>query len=147
MPGFVRHTQQFEWIDLIGHKNAALTKLLINPISTGQSQIDLQISSYAPQGHALEHTHAARHECFYFISGEGVFDLDGVRSAIGPNTVAYVPPGIKHQIINTGFDDLMFVIVGADADLAFYEGYDGFFVDAAKHEPDQTGPNRESGIR
>nr|MDT0662256.1 cupin domain-containing protein [Micromonospora sp. DSM 115978] len=137
MEGFVRHAEQYEWIDLTGHKNSALTKLLVNPHNTGSTKIDFMVSSYAPQGYALEHTHEDRAECFYFISGTGVFDLDGVRHYVRPHSVVYVPPTIRHQIINTGMENLVFIVAGAIAEAAFYQDYEGYFVDAAKHEPDQ----------
>lgn len=137
MAGFVRHAEEYEWVDLTGHKNAALTKLLVNPHITGSNQIDFMISTYAPQGYALEHTHDDRSECFYFLSGTGVFDLDGVRHHIRPHTVVFVPPNTTHQIINTGFENLVFIVAGAAAEPEFYKNYQEYFVDAAKHEPDQ----------
>jgi mannose-6-phosphate isomerase-like protein (cupin superfamily) len=135
--GYVRHADEYEWIDLTGHKNAALTKLLVNPHIIGSTQLDLMISTYAPQGYALEHLHTERHESFYFISGTGVFDLAGKRHHIGPNTVVYVPPNTLHQIINTGFENLTFIVAGSIAEAEFYADYKGYFVDQAKHEPDQ----------
>lgn len=136
MNGFVRHAEDYEWVDLVGHKSSALTKLLVNPVISGQSQIDFMISSYAPQGYALEHHHVDRHECFYFISGSGVFDLDGRRHHVRAGSVVYVPPLVKHQIINTGFDNLVFLVTGSIAEKEFYEDYHGYFIDPDKHEPD-----------
>ncbi len=136
MRGYVRNAAEYEWIDLVGHKNAALTKLLVNPHIAGTDKIDFMISSYAPQGYAKEHAHTDRHECFYFISGSGTFDLDGVRHHIGQGSVVYVPPLTRHQIINTGFDNLVFLVAGSIAEAEFYKDYASYFVDAAKHEPD-----------
>ena len=136
MNGFVRHADDYEWVDLAGHKSSALTKLLVNPYNSGNQQIDFMVSTYAPQGHAVEHIHENRHECFYFIAGTGVFDLDGVRHRIGPGSVVYVPPTIKHQIINTGFEYLTFVVTGSGLEMEFYEDYHGYFIDPEKHAPD-----------
>jgi mannose-6-phosphate isomerase-like protein (cupin superfamily) len=137
MSSFLRHADDYEWVDLTGHKNAALTKLLVNPEITGSTKMDFMISTYAPQGYALEHTHADRVECFYFLSGTGLFDLDGVRHHVRPHSVVYVDVGSKHQIINTGLDNLVFIVAGGPAELEFYVDYKSYFVDAAKHEPDQ----------
>jgi mannose-6-phosphate isomerase-like protein (cupin superfamily) len=105
----VRRVEEFEWVDLPGHKKGALTKLLVTK-------------------YAEEHHHETMSEVFYFISGTGVFVLGGERHIVGPGTVVFVPPKTRHAIFNTGFEHLTFLVTGSPPDQTFHDQYSEYFV-------------------
>ena len=123
----VRKFEEYEWVDLAGHKDAALTKLLVTKEECGAENIDFFVSSYAPKAYAEEHVHEGSEEIFYFLSGTGLFVLDGERHLIEPRMVIFVPPKSKHAIFNTGLIDLVFVVCSAPPEPEFHEEYAGYF--------------------
>lgn len=132
MRGSIRRGEEFEWVDLAGHKQGALTKLLVSKENNGANNMDFMISSYAPQAYAEVHMHEESEECFYFVSGTGAFELDGERHVIGPNTVVFVPPKTLHGIFNTGYEPLVFIVTSSPPEPAFHERYQEYFVDAGQ---------------
>lgn len=38
-----------------------------------------------------------------------------VKPLVEPNTVVYMPPGVKHGIWNTGFEDLVMIVLAVPA--------------------------------
>ncbi|MGH9211689.1 MAG: cupin domain-containing protein [Acidimicrobiales bacterium] len=127
----VRRIEEFEWVDLPGHLNGALTKLLVTTENSGTPDIDVFLSSYAPQGYAEEHHHETMSEVFYFLGGSGLFVLDGERHVVGAGTVVFVPPMTRHAIYNTGFEPLTFLVTGSPPDQTFHERYSEYFVAGA----------------
>lgn len=53
-------------------------------------------------GNIGEETHAHVEQIFCIQAGNGKTIIDGVESTIGPGFVVVVPPGTKHNIVNTG---------------------------------------------
>jgi len=128
MRGRVMRADELEWVDLAGHLNAALTKLLVTAENCGSRNIDFFISSYAPKAYVALHHHEESEEVFYFLSGTGIFELDGVRHKISPHTAIYVPPKTPHAILNTGFENLVFVVTATPPEREFHERYHDYFV-------------------
>ncbi len=58
-----------------------------------------------------EETHPHVEQILYFQSGNGTAILDGVKTAVGPGSVAVVPPGTKHNFVNTGNEPLIVATV------------------------------------
>lgn len=127
MSGMVRRAVELEWVDLTGHKDAALTKLLVTRETCGARNLDFFISSYAPKAYAEMHSHEHSEEVFYFLAGEGLFILDTERHVVGPGTVIFVPPKSQHGIFNTGFTHLVFIVTASPPEAAFHEHYRDYF--------------------
>lgn len=123
----VRRFEEYEWVDLAGHRDAALTKLLVTREECGAEHIDFFVSSYAPKAFAQEHVHEKSEEIFYFLKGSGLFVLDGERHIVEPGMVIFVPPGTAHAIFNTGMDDLVFVVCSSPPEPEFHEEYASYF--------------------
>lgn len=123
----IRRLEEFEWVDLAGHRDAALTKLLVTAETCGARQIDFFVSSYAPKAFAEPHVHNVSEEIFYFTAGGGLFQLGDQRHVVGPGTVIFVPPGTVHAIYNTGFDNLVFVVCSSPPEPEFHRDYAGYF--------------------
>ncbi len=61
-------------------------------------------------GHSTRrHYHAASEEIYFLLDGEGDMEVDGERSFVGPGDAVLIPPGARHQIVNTGDRPLRFL--------------------------------------
>lgn len=56
------------------------------------------------------HTHEHNIEICYFISGEGTVIEEEQKTVVHAGDVNYVPMGKNHEIINTGKDDLIYMV-------------------------------------
>jgi len=53
------------------------------------------------------HLHEGDIESYYIISGKGVYTCEGVKNEVGSGDMAYCGNGERHDLINTGDDDLV----------------------------------------
>ena len=111
MKGKIFKAQELDWIEAPGHFSA-FSKLLVNE-SSGSKYFDFRISSYQPKGYCEAHVHKTAENIYYILKGEGVVELDGKRHLVGPGVVIFIPPKVKHAIINTGFEDLIFIVAAS----------------------------------
>jgi len=111
MKGKIFKAQELDWIEAPGHFSA-FSKLLVNE-SSGSKYFDFRISSYQPKGYCEAHVHKTAENIYYILKGEGVVDLNGKRHLVGPGVVIFIPPKVKHAIINTGFEDLVFIVAAS----------------------------------
>ncbi|UCF94033.1 MAG: cupin domain-containing protein [Desulfobacterales bacterium] len=102
---------EVDWIEAPGHFSA-FSKLLVNE-DTGSKYFDFRVSSYQPRGYCEVHTHETAENIYYILQGEGIVELDGERHLVGPKMVVFVPPGVAHGIKNTGFEDLIFIVMAS----------------------------------
>jgi mannose-6-phosphate isomerase-like protein (cupin superfamily) len=107
----VFRAEEVNWIEAPGHFSA-FSKLLINE-SHGSKYFDFRISSYQPKGYCEAHIHKHAENIYYILKGTGIVELDGKRHLVNPGMVIFIPPKIKHAIMNTGFEDLIFIVVAS----------------------------------
>lgn len=98
------------WLQPGGHYSA-FSKMLVNPELQGSRNFDFRISSYPPSGYAEAHVHDVAEQIYYFLEGTGLVELGEDRQIVEPNTVMYVAPGVRHAVANTGFVNLVFIVV------------------------------------
>ena len=114
MSGRVFRAEEMEWVLPPGHHDA-FSKKLVCPDNSETKDLDFRVSLVRPQGHIEVHHHAVAENLYYIIRGTGLMELDGERHTLAPNTVIHVPPGVRHGLWNTGFEDLVFVVVALPA--------------------------------
>lgn len=107
----VFQAEEVDWIEAPGHFSA-FSKLLINE-RTGSKYFDFRVSSYQPKGYCEAHKHEIAENIYYILKGTGVVELDGNRRLVTPGTVIFIPPKVLHKIINTGFEDLIFIVAAS----------------------------------
>lgn len=73
----------------------------------------LVIMSIPPGGEVGEETHAHVEQTLFFQRGQGVAELDGETSPVGPGDIVVVTPGTKHNVKNTGDEPLKIITVYA----------------------------------
>ncbi|MBE6998565.1 MAG: cupin domain-containing protein [Ruminococcaceae bacterium] len=90
-----------------GHGTVTITNLL-NPDSDeyyGKGRLFAEIT--LPVGASIgEHEHTGEMECFYVLSGKGVFTDNGTDVDVEEGDVCYTPSGSSHSIRNVGKETL-----------------------------------------
>jgi mannose-6-phosphate isomerase-like protein (cupin superfamily) len=114
MKATVRRLEELPWVEPPGHFGA-YSKLLVNPETAGTERLDFRISLYPPRGLAADHVHEEAEHVYYFLRGRGLLTLDGEPRVVEPGVAAWIPPGVRHQLENTGVEDLLFVVVTTPA--------------------------------
>jgi mannose-6-phosphate isomerase-like protein (cupin superfamily) len=106
----VRRGSEVLWEEPPGHFDA-ISKMLIRPENADTKLFDFRISCYQPKGYVARHAHAVQEQIYYILEGEGLMEIEEVRTVVEPWTVVHIPPGVAHAIYNTGMVDLKFVVV------------------------------------
>ncbi|HUU26713.1 MAG TPA: cupin domain-containing protein [archaeon] len=66
----------------------------------GAPNFAMRMIEIEPGGYSPHHLHPGEHEVFVW-RGSGELRLEGETFPLAPGIVAYVPPEIKHQFVNT----------------------------------------------
>jgi len=109
---FIRNAAESLWeLPAEGHFDGAYSKLLINPAAGGARHVDYRVSSYQPKGHVAAHSHRIQEQIYHILEGEGLVELDGKTQVVRRHDIIFIPPGTVHALHNTGFQDLVFIVV------------------------------------
>jgi len=111
MEAKIFRAEEVAWAETMGHLGA-FSKLLINE-SHGSKYFDFRVSIYQPKGYCEPHVHKAAENIYYILKGNGIVELDGKKDLVSPGMVIFIPPGVKHTMVNTGFEDLIFIVVAS----------------------------------
>ena len=84
---------------------------LFGPETEHGRLVDHRISSYQPKGYVARHAHKVQEQIYHVLDGEGIMELSGERHVVRRHDVIFIPPGIEHSIINTGLEDLVFLVI------------------------------------
>lgn len=87
--------------------------LLIAEKTVGSQNLSMGVNETYPGGTVPEHVHTAEEEVNLFLAGRGKFLVEGREIPIEPGVCIYIPPGIPHQIANTGDEVVRFVWIFA----------------------------------
>lgn len=64
-----------------------------------------------PGARAGLHVHSHTEEIWFFLSGTGVMELDGVRHDVAPGTLVITPLNSSHAAWNTGEKRLEYIVI------------------------------------
>jgi mannose-6-phosphate isomerase-like protein (cupin superfamily) len=107
----IRTNAEVLWEEPPGHFGGAYSKMLARPENVGSRLVDYRISVYQPKAYVAPHRHKVQEQIYYILEGEGLMEIDGARTPVGPLTTIFLPPGVEHAIYNTGVTDLRFIVV------------------------------------
>jgi mannose-6-phosphate isomerase-like protein (cupin superfamily) len=110
MSAVFRRFDEVGWIEPPGHPGA-LSKLLVHPENAATRQFDFRVSLYAPRGMVEDHVHERSEHVYHILSGRGLMTLDGEARVVEARDTIFIPPGVRHGLVNNGLDDLVFVVV------------------------------------
>ncbi|OBH54031.1 glucose-6-phosphate isomerase [Mycobacterium colombiense] len=74
------------------------------------AQFSAQLTKFGSGGGSSPHRHDYNH-AFYFLSGTGRVQLGEQFWEIKPGAFVKVPANVLHSLVNTGADDLEFLVV------------------------------------
>jgi oxalate decarboxylase/phosphoglucose isomerase-like protein (cupin superfamily) len=95
-------SQVFDW---------GVLKWLCTPEVTGAENLSAGVVRLEPgKGHDL-HEHPDSEEILYVVSGTGEQTIAGDTAEIGPGETVYIPAGVEHGTINTGWNTLELLAV------------------------------------
>ena len=97
-------TQRFDWGTL---------KWMATPEVNDSERFSAGVVILEPgKGHD-SHTHPDSDEILYIISGEGEQTVGEDTREVGPGEMIYIPAGVEHGTINTGWETLQLLAVYA----------------------------------
>lgn len=108
---FIRNIAEVPWREFPNHFGGALSKPLVMPETAGTRHLDYRISMYQPMAHVAKHSHKVQEQVYHVIEGEGMMEIDGKKHVVRKHDVIFLPPGIEHDIQNTGLVDLVFLVI------------------------------------
>lgn len=89
----------------------------------GGHPFDLQLRS-VPPGAAVcpQHAHTVQWELFVVLSGSATVRVDAETHTVQAGEAFVQPPGVAHQILNTGSEDFVFYVIAdnSPADSTYY---------------------------
>ncbi|MCR4441435.1 MAG: cupin domain-containing protein [Peptococcaceae bacterium] len=91
-----------------GAKNA-LKKSLIGP-KEGWKDYVMRLFEVEAGGYSPNHSHPWPHIA-YVTKGKGIVNMAGTDHEVEEGSFAYVPPGVKHQFVNTGSDKFCWICI------------------------------------
>ena len=107
----VRNLAELPWIQYPGHFDRALSKEIVSPNTTDSKIFDYRISTYQPGAYVESHVHKVQEQIYHFLSGEGILILDDKIHIMRAHDVAEIPPGVVHELHNTGLESMVFLVI------------------------------------
>ena len=108
---FIRNAAEYLWENPPAHSDGAYSKMLVCPDNSAARLVDYRISSYQPKAYVFPHAHKVQEQVYHVLEGEGLMEIDGQRSRVQAHDVIFIPPGVEHAIYNSGFRDLIFLVI------------------------------------
>ena len=107
----IRNVAEVPWKEFPNHFGGALSKPLVMPQTAGAQHIDYRISMYQPMARVALHKHTVQEQIYHVLEGQGLMQIDGKAHVVGKHDVIFLPPGVEHDIENTGLVDLVFLVI------------------------------------
>ena len=108
---FIRNIAEVPWREFPNHFGGALSKPLVMPETAATRHLDYRISMYQPMARVALHKHRVQEQIYHVLEGEGLMNIGGKRHVVRRHDVIFLPPGIEHDIENTGLVDLVFLVI------------------------------------
>lgn len=82
-------------------------KVLISPmLQEGVERISVGMTILPPGNSTSNHAHESEIEAWLIVQGTGKAVIDENITDVGPESVIFIRPNTKHQLINTGNDEI-----------------------------------------
>jgi len=107
----IRNIAEVPWKEFPNHFGGALSKPLVMPETAGSQHIDYRISMYQPMARVALHKHTLQEQIYHVLEGEGLMQIAGKPHVVRKHDVISLPPGVEHDIENTGLVDLVFLVI------------------------------------
>ena len=91
---------------------AGLKKIIMRSSDTSTNLTQFAYGKLFPGEKIPEHLHSTMEEIFYFLKGEGTYNVDNIELHVQPETVVRIPAGVPHSLITKGTAALEFIYFG-----------------------------------
>ena len=88
-----------------------VSKLLLSEATVGARGFSMGQNVTAVGSQIPEHAHESSEEGMYIVSGQGRLITEEGEEELRAGMAIYMPPGVKHSILNTGDEELKLVWV------------------------------------
>ncbi len=110
-------------------KDTSTIREILAPRNSAIVQQSLAEATLASGARTQAHRHPQTEEIYYILSGSGTMAIEGEQQAVTVGDGIAIPAGARHQILNTGGQDLVFlcccVPAYTDGDTQFCESLFG----------------------
>ncbi len=89
--------------ELLAHRNSCIRN---------QSLAEARVE---PGAKTAAHFHRQTEEIYYIVEGTGLMTIGDEQRQVGPGDAVAIPPGVVHQIFNSGLKPLVFLCCCAPA--------------------------------
>lgn len=90
-------------------KDTSIIREILSPRNSSIARQSLAEATVRPGEATEEHVHPGTEEIYYLLRGRGRMRLGGEEREVAPGDGIAIPPGSRHQIRNTGKEDLVFL--------------------------------------
>lgn len=97
-------------VDII--KAAGANDAFRRVVLTGEKE-QVVVMAIAVGGDIGSEVHPSTDQVLVFVEGEGVAELDGQSSPVGPNDLVFVRAGTRHNFTNTGTTPMRLITIYA----------------------------------
>ena len=96
-------------------KDTSLIREIVNPRNASLRNQSLAEATLLPGHTSTAHFHPRSEEIYYVLRGSAVMRLEDASSTLRAGDAVAIAPGCRHQIRNTGSDELVFLCCCAPA--------------------------------
>lgn len=92
-------------------KDGSSIRELLSPRNSQLKKQSLAEATVPPGGSTTEHIHRESEEIYYILAGTGEMRILDEKAQVGVGDAIVLLPGTRHQIVNTGDEDLVFLCI------------------------------------
>ncbi len=92
-------------------KDGSSIREILSPENSGLKRQSLAEATLPPGGATAEHIHPAAEEIYFILKGNAEMRVAEKTANVRAGDAIVLPPGTRHQIVNTGDSDLIFLCI------------------------------------
>jgi mannose-6-phosphate isomerase-like protein (cupin superfamily) len=100
------HVSKLEQAEAFVTLDGSMIREVAGAVSLPSANQSLAEATVRPGGATVEHFHRVTEELYFITAGEGLMRLAGEQRPVARGDCILIPPGDRHQIVNTGAEPL-----------------------------------------
>jgi len=90
-------------------KDTSIIREILAPRNSNTERQSLAEATLRPGAETEAHLHPNTEELYYLLQGEALMAIEQEKRQVGVGDAIVIPAGMRHQIRNTGTNDLIFL--------------------------------------
>lgn len=103
----IRHNE----VEPFADEDGALIREVAAPSNSALQRLSVAEIVVKAGQQTSAHHHQRIEEVYYILEGTGVMFLEGRSQPVGPGDTIIILPGATHELLNTGAEDMLMVVV------------------------------------